>query len=141
MSKAERGTNRTHHRWRLKQPGRLGVIALALVLALAAELSAGAWPFIAGDVVLAGGAGGGVGRLAGPTEDLKGVVTLKVTVEPGDTLWTLALRYYPGMDPRVGVARIRKINGLAGGTLYAGQELILGNHPSPEPGQIPAQPR
>ncbi|HEV8686410.1 MAG TPA: LysM peptidoglycan-binding domain-containing protein [Gaiellaceae bacterium] len=46
------------------------------------------------------------------------------TVQPGDTLWSIAARRYGG-DPRRGVWRIEQRNGLSGGTIRAGQTLVL----------------
>lgn len=52
-----------------------------------------------------------------------GAVT--TVVQPGDTLWSLAVRTAPGRDPRVQVARIRSLNQLTGSALSAGQRLRL----------------
>jgi LysM repeat protein len=41
-------------------------------------------------------------------------------VEPGDTLWSIAVRHYGG-DPREGVWRLQRENGLSGGALVPGQ--------------------
>jgi LysM repeat protein len=43
-------------------------------------------------------------------------------VESGDTLWSIAVRHYGG-DPRQGVWRLQRENGLRGGTLVPGQVL------------------
>ena len=48
-----------------------------------------------------------------------------VTVEQGDSLWTLARRVAPDNDPRDVVAQIRKINDLASSGLVPGQQLVL----------------
>jgi LysM repeat protein len=45
-------------------------------------------------------------------------------VKPGDTLWSIAVRHYGG-DPRHGVWRLQRENGLAGGALSPGQVLRL----------------
>jgi LysM repeat protein len=48
-----------------------------------------------------------------------------VVVHPGDSLWSIAARYLPSRDaPRV-VEEIRRLNGLDGYTIYAGQRLAL----------------
>ena len=49
----------------------------------------------------------------------------EVTVEKGDTLWDLALRYYPHTDPRKGIAQIKNLNNLDTAIIYPGQQLRL----------------
>jgi LysM repeat protein len=46
------------------------------------------------------------------------------TVTAGDTLWSIAVRSYAG-DPREGVWKLQRRNGLAGATIVPGQRLIL----------------
>jgi LysM domain-containing protein len=46
-------------------------------------------------------------------------------VRPGDTLWSIAGRYVPGRDPAAAVDEIRRLNGLTGYTVHAGQHVIL----------------
>ena len=48
-----------------------------------------------------------------------------VTVEAGDSLWTLAQRVAPEHDPRDVVAQIRDLNDLPGAGLVPGQQLVL----------------
>ena len=45
-------------------------------------------------------------------------------VEPGDTLWSIAVRHYGG-DPRAGVWRLQRENGLTGSMLIPGQVVRL----------------
>jgi LysM repeat protein len=45
-------------------------------------------------------------------------------VEPGDSLWSIAAEQYAG-DPREGVWKLQKQNGLAGVTIRPGQRLYL----------------
>ena len=45
-------------------------------------------------------------------------------VRPGDTLWSLAVRTYSG-DPREGVWRLQRRNGLRSPDLEPGQELMV----------------
>jgi Tfp pilus assembly protein FimV len=47
------------------------------------------------------------------------------TVHPGDTLWAIAAKRYPGSDTRDTVVRIQQANDLGGGVLAAGQTLVL----------------
>ena len=49
----------------------------------------------------------------------------QTTVQPGDTLWTVARRIAPHNDPRDVVAQIRRINHLHTSALQAGQLLLL----------------
>jgi nucleoid-associated protein YgaU len=46
-----------------------------------------------------------------------------VTVAPGDTLWDIASRRYPGADTRQKVFEIEQLNGLSGPSIEAGQHL------------------
>ncbi|HET7530523.1 MAG TPA: LysM peptidoglycan-binding domain-containing protein [Mycobacteriales bacterium] len=48
-----------------------------------------------------------------------------VTVEPGESLWAVAVRIAPHADPRLVVARIVEINHLPGATVSAGQQLVV----------------
>ncbi|HET6818860.1 MAG TPA: LysM peptidoglycan-binding domain-containing protein [Mycobacteriales bacterium] len=48
-----------------------------------------------------------------------------VTVQPGETLWAVAVRIAPHADPRLVVARIAQINHLAGAEVFAGQQLVV----------------
>jgi hypothetical protein len=47
----------------------------------------------------------------------------QVTVRPGDTLWSIAVRADPGSDPRLVVQRITDLNALAGTGITPGQML------------------
>jgi Tfp pilus assembly protein FimV len=49
----------------------------------------------------------------------------QTTVQPGDTLWSVAQRIAPDNDPRQVVAQIKRINHLHGSALQAGQLLLL----------------
>jgi hypothetical protein len=46
-----------------------------------------------------------------------------ITVQAGDTLWSIASRVAPERDPRAEIAQIQRLNGLAGVNLVAGQTL------------------
>lgn len=48
-----------------------------------------------------------------------------VTVAPGETLWAVATRIAPGVDPRAVVDQIREINDLSSAELQVGQQLLL----------------
>jgi hypothetical protein len=45
-------------------------------------------------------------------------------VQAGDSLWSIALAYYAG-DPREGVWKLERRNGLQGTTIVPGQRLVL----------------
>lgn len=48
------------------------------------------------------------------------------TVAPGETLWSIAVQYYPpSEDPREKIEAIRRANGLGGYRLQAGERLEL----------------
>ena len=49
----------------------------------------------------------------------------QATVQPGDTLWSVAQRIAPDNDPREVIAQIRRINDLKGSSLQVGQQLLL----------------
>ena len=52
-------------------------------------------------------------------------VATTVTVEPGQTLWQVALAARPKADPRETVARIMEMNGLTTATVQAGRQLYV----------------
>jgi LysM domain len=78
------------------------VVARALLVAVAALL---VWALFAGET----GAGG-------PERQYR--------VKPGDTLWSIAERTFPG-DPREGVWELRERNELVSATIAPGQVLVL----------------
>lgn len=45
-------------------------------------------------------------------------------VQPGDTLWSIALAHVGG-DPREGVWKIQQLNDLEGATIVPGQRLVV----------------
>lgn len=48
-----------------------------------------------------------------------------ITVLPGETLWSLAEEFAPGVDPRSVVDEIVRLNALPTSTLDAGQQISL----------------
>ena len=46
-------------------------------------------------------------------------------VSSGDTLWTLADHFYPGIPRREAVSIIKDVNGLTSSTIYEGDVLML----------------
>jgi LysM repeat protein len=65
---------------------------------------------------------------AGPGEEAgasQKTVPRAVVVEPGDTLWSIASRALPGVDPRLAVDRIVRLNRLPETIVFPGQRLVL----------------
>lgn len=93
-------------RTRLTRRGRLVLLVLSSLILLA--------------VISVGRAGS---QAATATET--GPSLQQTTVQPGDTLWTVAQRIAPDNDPRQVVAQIRRINHLHSSGLRVGQQLLL----------------
>lgn len=93
---------------RLTRRGRLTVL---IVVALAV-LVLGSWRAMTAGADVEGSGVEGSGVVA-------------VTVQPGDTLWTISTSLEPGADPRVLIAEIRSLNGLTQSGLMPGQVLLL----------------
>lgn len=94
-------------------PARLRMTRRGRLVAGAGVLAAAVW-------VIAGAHSSAAGQPPRPAHGPAVVV-----VQPGDTLWALAVRAEPAADPRVTVARLIKINGLSGAELRPGQALRL----------------
>jgi Tfp pilus assembly protein FimV len=62
-------------------------------------------------------------RLSAPHQAADMPAPPAVTVEPGDTLWSIASRVAPGRDPRAEVAALQRRNHLTGVQLLPGQVL------------------
>jgi hypothetical protein len=93
---------------RLTRRGRLLLTLVAVVTLVAAGvLAAGGPPATAG------------------TEPGAAVTAERVTVRPGDTLWAIAEREAPGVDPRETVAAILDLNALESSAVQAGSVLLL----------------
>jgi multidrug efflux pump subunit AcrA (membrane-fusion protein) len=52
-------------------------------------------------------------------------VTTQIVVAPGETLWTIAARVNPEIDPRAVIEDIKALNVIEGSQVYAGQVLIV----------------
>ena len=111
------GGNATRRGWRLKNPGRLCLLLVGL--ALVASSFSGLTIVTGQEEALAGGVAGV--QSEGRSQVRR--VVVEVTAHTGDTLWTLASKFYPKRDPRSGVAMLRRTNGLATGSIQAGQTL------------------
>ncbi len=75
---------------------------------------------------------GVVGVLSGPVANAVGVgggadarSPRTYVVRPGDTLWSIARRSSPSVDPRLVVGAIASANGVDPGALVPGQELSI----------------
>ena len=91
---------------RLTRRGRLAVVVSALAL-LVVGFSA-------------------TGHVASQAASSTGVHHARtVTVQPGETLWAVAVRIAPHADPRLVVQRIAEINHLPGAQVAAGQQLVV----------------
>jgi Tfp pilus assembly protein FimV len=53
------------------------------------------------------------------------VATQTVVVQPGDTLWSIAQRVRPAVDPRETIAWIQDANDVDAGGLEAGRSLVV----------------
>jgi LysM repeat protein len=93
---------------RLTRRGRL----LLTLLALATLVAVG---------VLATG---GPTAIAG-TDPGEAAVAERVTVRPGDTLWAIAQREAPGVDPRETIAAIMDVNALDSSAVRVGSVLLV----------------
>lgn len=94
----------------LTRRGRL-LVVLSLVAILLAAFSLGR---VASQAASTAGAGGGAS-----------VSYEQQTVQPGDSLWTVARRIAPDNDPREVIAQIRRINDLPSAEIQIGQQLLL----------------
>jgi nucleoid-associated protein YgaU len=74
-------------------------------------------------LVIAHASAGGISRPAAGGAAVSGNA---VTVQAGDTLWSIAGRTAPGKDPRLVVDHLRKVNHLTSASLTPGQTLNLG---------------
>lgn len=88
---------------RLTRRGRVAVVLMMLVAIVVVLSSAG--------------------RPSQATGDAPRTRPVTVTVQTGETLWQLASRVAPQVDPRLVIAEIERLNALAGPTVYAGQQL------------------
>ena len=51
--------------------------------------------------------------------------TTQIVVAPGETLWTIAARVNPEIDPRAVIDQIMSLNVIDGSNVYAGQVLLV----------------
>ncbi|MGI9137114.1 MAG: LysM peptidoglycan-binding domain-containing protein [Candidatus Nanopelagicales bacterium] len=70
-------------------------------------------------MIAAGGTSADASATAG------GPATASVVVQAGDSLWTIAKSLQPNGDPRSMMQTLTELNGLEGGALIPGQQLIV----------------
>jgi len=59
------------------------------------------------------------------TNETSNSVTTQIVVAPGETLWTIAARVNPEIDPRAVIEDIKALNVIEGSEVYAGQVLLV----------------
>lgn len=69
--------------------------------------------------------GGGRTQAAGVVSEGERTTLQTITVQPGESLWSVAQRVAPDNDPREVVAQIRRLNDLESSSLQVGQLLVL----------------
>lgn len=97
---------------RLTRRGRVVLMGIPLLLAAAAVLTLIGF-FNAPATAVEGGAG------------MQPTAAVSYTVEPGDTLWTVASTVAPTEDIREVVAGMVELNSLQTATIHAGQRLFV----------------
>jgi LysM repeat protein len=63
--------------------------------------------------------------LSAPAPVSASAAAVRVTVDAGDSLWTVAQRVAPQQDPRDVVVALERANGLGDATVQAGQVLVV----------------
>ena len=105
-------TSRTRGHVRLTRRGRL-LVLVALVGVLFAAFSLGR------------SASQAAPRVDAPAAAAVPAAPQQLTVQHGESLWTLAQRIAPDDDPRDVVAQLRQINDLSSSSVRPGQQLLL----------------
>jgi multidrug efflux pump subunit AcrA (membrane-fusion protein) len=59
------------------------------------------------------------------SNDASNSATTQIVVAPGETLWTIAARVNPEIDPRAVIDQIMDLNVIEGSNVYAGQVLLV----------------
>jgi Tfp pilus assembly protein FimV len=95
----------------LTRRGRLLFSVLTLVL------------LVAGAVLASGGGLASAGTE--PSSPSAASTAERVTVRPGETLWAIAQREAPGVDPRETIARILDLTALSSSSVRAGSVLLI----------------
>ena len=106
--------NRSYSRVRLTPRGRF-LARLAVITSLS--------------ILLLSGFAAITGATAGSTDTAIPTPYIKVSVKPGETLWSIAASIAPGSDRRSLVADIVEINRLESPELQAGQKIYIPTRP------------
>jgi hypothetical protein len=101
-------TGRTRTRTRLTRRGRVVLTALVVL------------PLLAGGGALAASSGAFAGIQGQSASSFR-----YLTVQPGESLWSIAQRVAPRSDPRDVIAAFVDLNGLSSGMVQAGQRLAV----------------
>jgi len=59
------------------------------------------------------------------TNETSNSATTQIVVAPGETLWTIAARVNPEIDPRAVIDQIMDLNVIEGSNVYVGQVLLV----------------
>lgn len=106
-------TRKTVPGLRLTRRGRVvAAAAAALVISTLMAVAAGAAQ------AAGSGHGGRAGRQAEST-------VARMTVRPGDSLWSVAQRAAPDADARIVIQEIVQLNKLPGTVIYPGEQLLV----------------
>jgi LysM repeat protein len=62
---------------------------------------------------------------ANASNEVTNSTTTQIVVAPGETLWTIAARVNPEIDPRAVIDQIMDLNVINGSNVYAGQVLLV----------------
>lgn len=76
-------------------------------------------------LALAGLLVGGFALAASASEATPPASQSTVVVQPGDSLWSIAVREQPGRDPLRVVEAFRRVNNLDGYVVHPGQRLVV----------------
>jgi hypothetical protein len=96
---------------RLTRRGRIVLVIVPLFLATLGLL--------VGWAAMTAPAQAGDGGLVGPG------ATVTVTVQPGESLWTIASSRVPDQDPRVTISQIQDLNGLGRARVVPGEQILV----------------
>ena len=99
--------------WRLTRRGRVVLVALVTLLVMAVVAAA--------SIAASGGIAQATSR--GPSRYAVERNLARVTVRPGQSLWSVAEAADPGADTRVVIQQIIELNALPGMTLNPGEQL------------------
>jgi LysM domain-containing protein len=68
--------------------------------------------------------------LGGGGQGMRTVASRRIVVARGETLWSIARRWFPGEDPRLVIDRIERANRVASGGIAPGEVLAVPGPPA-----------